>query len=61
MGLNGGVGAEMTIEGGALVLRRPASPVRSGWEEEAGKLAESGGDALVVGEFGNAAVSELAW
>ena len=51
----------MTIEGGALVLRRPASPARSGWAEEARKIAESGDDALVMGEFGNAADSELAW
>jgi antitoxin MazE len=31
LGLNGEVGAEITIEGGALVLRRPASPARTGW------------------------------
>ena len=61
LGLNGDVGAEMTIESGALVLRRPASPARSGWAEAAKKIAEAGDDALVMGEFGNAADPELTW
>ena len=60
LGLNGGTGAEMTIEGGALVLRSPAGPARTGWAEAARKIAESGDDALVMGEFGNAADAELA-
>ena len=51
----------MTIEGGALVLRRPASPARTGWAEAATGIAESGEDALVMGEFGNATDTELAW
>ena len=61
LGLNGEAGAEMTIEGGALVLRRPASASRKGWAEAAKKIAEAGDDALVMGEFGNAADTELAW
>lgn len=61
LGLSGEAGADMTIEGGALVLRRPASPARTGWAEAARKIAESGDDALVMGEFGNAGDSELAW
>lgn len=61
LGLNGETGAEMKIEGGALVLRRPASPARTGWAEAARKIAEAGDDALVMGEFGNAADAELTW
>jgi antitoxin MazE len=61
LGLNSESGAEMTIEGGALVLRRPASPARAGWAEAARKIAEAGDDALVMGEFGNAGDSELVW
>ena len=61
LGLNGEAGAEMTIERGALVLRRPAGPARKGWAEAAKKIAEAGDDALVMGEFGNAADTELAW
>jgi len=61
LGLNGEAGAELTIEGGALVLRRPASPARKGWAEAAKKIAEAGDDTLVIGGFGNAADSELVW
>jgi len=61
LGLNGEMGAEMTIESGALVLRRPASPAPTGWAEAARRIAESGDDALVMGEFGNAADAGLAW
>jgi antitoxin MazE len=60
VGLDGGE-AEMTVEGGALVLRKPAKPVRAGWADAARKIAESGDDALVMGEFGNEADAELAW
>lgn len=60
-GLDNEAGAEMTVEGGALVLRRPARPARSGWREAARKIAETGDDVLVMGEFGNAADTELAW
>jgi antitoxin MazE len=59
LGLNGE--AEMTVEGGALVLRRPASAARTGWAEAAKKIADAGDDALVMGEFGNAADKDLAW
>lgn len=61
LGLNGESGAEMTVEGDALVLRRPAGPVRAGWAEAAKKIADAGDDALVMGEFGNAADTELVW
>ena len=61
LGLNGEVGAEMTIEGAALVLRAPAGAARKGWAEAAKQIAEAGDDALVMGEFGNAADTELTW
>ena len=61
LGLNADMGAEMTIEGASLVLRAPASPARKGWAEAARKIAESGDDELVMGEFGNAADKELTW
>ena len=51
----------MTIEDGALVLRRPAGPARAGWADAAKKIAEAGDDQLVMGEFGNAEDSELVW
>ena len=61
LGLDSEVGAEMTIEDGALVLRRPASPARTGWADAARKIAEAGDDELVLGEFGNTEDSELVW
>ena len=66
LGLTGEAGAEMTIEGGALVLRKPvlrkrAGAPRRGWAEAAKKIADSGDDALTIGEFGNAADKDLTW
>jgi antitoxin MazE len=52
---------DMTIEGDAIVLRRPARPARAGWAEAARALAECGGDELVMGEFGNEGDTDLAW
>ena len=61
LGLDSKVGAEMTIEDGALVLRRPASPARTGWADAARRIADAGDDELVLGEFGNAEDTELVW
>jgi antitoxin MazE len=61
LGLDAKAGVEMTIEDGALILRRPADPVRTGWAEAARSIAEAGDDELVMGEFGNAEDSELVW
>jgi antitoxin MazE len=52
--------AEVTIERGALVLRRPAKPNRAGWAATAQKLAQKEDDAL-MGEFGNQDDAELGW
>jgi len=61
LGLDEKGGVEMTIEDGALVLRKPAHPARAGWAEAARRIAETGDDELVMGEFGNAEDSELVW
>lgn len=53
--------AEMSIEHGAIILRRPHKGVREGWAEASKAIAASGDDALVWPEFGNAQDSELAW
>jgi antitoxin MazE len=45
--------AEMTVEHGALVLRKPASAVRAGWAGAARKIAAVHDDALVMPEFAN--------
>lgn len=61
VGLENASDAEMTVENGAIVLRKPAQPARTGWAEAAEALAAKGGDALVMGEFGNEGDAELAW
>ena len=66
LGLNSDIGAEMTVEGDALILRRPvlrkpAGVARIGWAEAARKIADAGDDTLVMGEFGNAADADLVW
>ena len=53
--------AEMTVEEGAIVLRKAARPARAGWAEAALALAANGVDELVMGEFSNEADAELAW
>jgi antitoxin MazE len=53
--------AEMSVERGASVLRKPRRGVREGWAEASKAIAARGDDALVWPEFGNAQDSELAW
>lgn len=60
VGLDGGE-AEMTVEGDALVLRKPAKPARAGWAEAAREITMQGDDALVMGEFANEADAEQPW
>ena len=60
LGLDDGA-AEMTVENGALVLRKPAKPSRAGWAEAAEKISQQGDGALVMGEFGNVGDAALAW
>jgi antitoxin MazE len=52
---------DVTLKGGAIVLRKPAGQVRQGWAAAAQSLAEHGEDRLVMGEFGNEGDSELTW
>lgn len=61
IGLEGASSVAMTVEHGAIILRKPAEPIRSGWAEAAQALAAQGGDELVMGEFGNQNDAELAW
>lgn len=60
-GLEDATDAEMTVENGVILLRKPARPAREGWAEAAKELAAKGDDALVMGEFGNEGDAELVW
>jgi len=53
--------AEMTVERGAIVLRKPRKAARSGWGEAAQSIAKLGEDKLLMGEFANTADAELDW
>ena len=53
--------AEMTVERGALVLRKPAKPARANWAQAAQKIAAAGDDALVMPEFTNESDADLKW
>lgn len=53
--------AEMTVEDGAIILRKPSPPVREGWAEAAKALAASGDDSLLMGEFANEGDEDFTW
>jgi len=53
--------AELTVERGAIVLRKPRKAARSGWADAARSVATQGDDELLMGEFSNAADLELEW
>lgn len=61
VGLDGESVAAVAVEGGSIVLRKPAKPVREGWAQAAQAISASGGDALVMGEFSNADDKDLQW
>jgi antitoxin MazE len=53
--------AELTVERGAIVLRKPRGAARLGWAEAAEAVAAQGEDELLMGEFANAGDLELEW
>jgi antitoxin MazE len=53
--------AEIALERGAIVLRKPSRNPRQGWGEASCKLAEAGDDKLVWPEFGNRNDGDLQW
>lgn len=53
--------AEMTVENGAIVLRKPAAPARAGWSDAARRVAQAQDDCLVMGDFANAGDADLSW
>lgn len=60
-GLDEGSVADVALEDGAIVLRKPARSVRAGWADAAQTIAAAGDDALLMGEFGNAEDAALSW
>jgi antitoxin MazE len=60
-GLDGQTRAEITVEGDAIILRKPVKAVRAGWAEAAKAIASQGNEELLMGEFGNADDKDLKW
>ncbi len=61
IGLDGESTAIIEVENGAIVLRKPTKTVRAGWAQAAAAVSAQGGDALLMGEFGNPQDEELGW
>jgi len=53
--------ADLTIEDGALVIRKPAPPARTGWAQAAKAVALAKDDELLLGDFGNEGDEDLVW
>ncbi len=53
--------AEMTVEKGAIVLRKPSSKARAGWAEASRALTESRDDELVWPELPNEGDQDIRW
>ncbi len=52
---------DITIENGAIILRKPSKAARTGWSDAAQALNAVDGDLLVLGEFANSEDKDLAW
>jgi antitoxin MazE len=53
--------AEIGVERGAIVLRKPRGTARAGWAEASRRISRAGGDALAWPEFGNEGDKDLDW
>jgi antitoxin MazE len=53
--------ADLTVENGAIVIRKPIDSPRAGWAQAAQALAQAGDDGLAMGEFGNEDDEDLTW
>jgi antitoxin MazE len=53
--------AELTVERGAIVLRKPRKAARTGWSQAAKSVSAQGEDELLMGNFPNVADLELEW
>ena len=52
---------DLSVENGAIVIRKPADAPRSGWAQAAQALAQAEADVLEMGEFAHDADQDLAW
>jgi len=53
--------AEIRVEKGAIVLRKPRNAARPGWAKASRNIAAAGDDTLAWPVFGNESDAELEW
>ncbi len=53
--------AEIAVERGAIVLRKPRRSPRDGWAEASRRIAATEDDKLIWPEFGNQDDGDLQW
>jgi antitoxin MazE len=61
IGVEAGDDLDLSLDDGQIVLRPLKRHPRAGWADEAKRIAETGDDALVWPEFGNADDADLKW
>jgi antitoxin MazE len=61
IGAKAGDSVELKVEAGRLVIERTRGRARSGWAEDAKRLAETRDDELVWPEFANKGDETLKW
>jgi antitoxin MazE len=61
VGLENELTVDVSVEGGAILLRKPAKPTRVGWAQAAQVIASQHEDTLLMGEFVNDDDQELDW
>jgi antitoxin MazE len=53
--------AEMVVEKGAIVLRKPTGKARAGWGEASKRIAQAGKDEPAWPEFSNEGDKDIRW
>lgn len=53
--------ADLTVENGALVIRKPSKSLRKGWAEAAQAIAQSDEEPQPMGDFPNDADEDWQW
>jgi antitoxin MazE len=61
LGLTAGDNVELDLENGRLVIAPIFTHVRTGWAEDAKRIAQAGDDRLALGDFANDGDGELIW
>lgn len=51
----------LTVEDGAIILRKPSRPMRQGWAEASARIAAASDDGLVLPDFANEGDEDLVW